>query len=185
MKMLEKVIEFANENFKAQDKSIEHYERAMHWTRKLKPDADEAILIAAYAHDIDRAFSKEGVETYKDKELTELVYRTKHAKACAKIIADFLKKQNYPEENIKRVSEMVRYHEEGGTPESDLIKDADSLSYFEVNAPKHVKKFKILGKDKIKNKFDFMFNRISSQKAKKIAEPMYRKAVLLLEKEFK
>jgi len=29
----------------------------------------------------------------------------------------------------------VRYHETGGDPRADLLRDADSLSYFDVNLP--------------------------------------------------
>ena len=100
----------------------------------------------------------------------------------ARIITKFLMEKNYDSKAIDRVYNMVRHHEEGGDPESDFIKDADSLSYFEVNAEKHIKKLApILGKDKIRRKFYFMYNRISSLKAKEIAKPMYDKAIASLD----
>ena len=36
---------------------------------------------------------------------------------------------------IEQVCELVRRHEVGGDERSDLLKDADSISYFEVNLP--------------------------------------------------
>ncbi len=35
-----------------------HAENVLEWVLKLKPDADEALQIAALAHDIDRAVEK-------------------------------------------------------------------------------------------------------------------------------
>ena len=155
----------------------------MYWLLKLKPDADEAMQIAAYAHDIERAFARPPKGFYQDKELNDPIYLKKHQENGAKIITEFLEKQHYPE--AKRVAEMVRLHEIGGTPEADLIKDADSISYFEVNAQKHIKKFGIpYGKQKVLGKYNFMFNRISSQKAKDLARPIYEKVLQDLEAEY-
>ena len=76
---------------------------------------------------------------------------------------------------------MILHHEDGGDPESDLIKDADSISYFEMNSLKHANNAAmILGMEKTRNKLDWMYNRISSEKAKKIAKPMYEKALKAL-----
>ena len=36
-----------------------HFDRTLYWVLKLKPDADEAFQIAAYSHDIRRAFDRE------------------------------------------------------------------------------------------------------------------------------
>ena len=92
------------------------------------------------------------------------------------------KEKDYDEENIRRVQNMVRYHEEGGDEESDVIKDADSLSYFDTNAAKHAQKFaSIIGKEKVRRKIDWMFDRITSEKAKEIARPKYEEVLRLLE----
>lgn len=173
--MLEKVKRFVDEAFKEKK---EHFERTIYWLKQLKSDADEAMQIAAYAHGIERAFARPSMEFWKTHELNDPDYLKRHQENGAKIISKFLKEQNYSEEETKRVAEMVRLHEVGGTSEADLIKDADSISYFEVNAPRHIEKFgKPLGKEKLRKKYDFMFNRISSSRAKKIAEPMYKKVM--------
>ena len=79
---------------------------------------------------------------------------------------------------------MIKLHEVGGTSEADLLKDADSISYFEVNAPQHIEKFgKPLGKEKLMTKYNFMFNRITNEKARQICEKWYNKLIRKAEKE--
>ncbi len=181
--MLEKAKKFVNESFKqcVSGKSTKHFERTVYWVKQLKTDADEPILIAAYSHDIARAFRKKSsIELFGKKEMNDKEILKKHQEEGAKIVVGFLKKEGYDEKSIKRVSDMIRHHEEGGDEESNLVKDADSISYLEINAPKHIKLVKILGKDKIKRKIDWMYNRISSKKAKLLAKPYYEKVVSLL-----
>jgi len=49
--------------------------------------------------------------------------------------------------------------------------------------PRHIKFIKDKGftKEELRKKFDFMYKRISSSKAKELAEPFYEKALGLLE----
>ncbi len=173
--MFEKVKKFVDDSF---GKKSKHFERTVYWLQQIKPDADESMLIAAYAHDIHRAFYGEPeADFYKDKELNDKNYLIEHQEKGAEVVANFLRKNYYPEAEIKRVAEMVRLHEFGGTEEADVIKDADSVSYFEINALRHLEKFKLLGPDKIKRKFDFMYNRITSDRAKELARPFYEEAI--------
>lgn len=177
--MFNKVKKFIDESFGKEDK---HLERTIYWLKKIEPNVDEPMLIAAYAHDIARASRKKGpIDFFKDKELDDKKYIEEHQKNGAKIIKKFLSKEGYDKESIDRVYKMVRFHEVGGEPEADLIKDADSLSYLEVNAVKQIYKFiKPLGKDKIKRKIDWMYDRITSGKAKELAKPYYKKAIKVL-----
>ena len=73
--MLERVIEFVN---KAYNRDPIHFKRTVYWLRQLKPDADEPMLIAAYAHDIERAFARSSMDFWKDKELNDSEYLKKH-----------------------------------------------------------------------------------------------------------
>jgi len=183
--MLEKVKKFIDDSF---GKKKPHFENTIYWLKKLKPDADEPMLIAAYAHDAARiSFRPDSIPRFwKKHEWNEPEYLKKHQEYSEKIIVNFLKKENYEENKIKRIAKMVRYHEVGGSPESDLIKDADSLSYLDVNVKLHLKLLgDYLGKEKMKKKFDFMYNRISSKKGKELAKPMYEKALKTLAEFFK
>lgn len=183
--MLDKVKKFVKESFEKNSvsgTSMEHFERTLYWTKQLRPEADDPILMAAYAHDIARAFRKtDPAKTFKDKELNDPEILEQHQIESAQIIADFLSKEGYDEKGIERVRNMVRYHEEGGNEEANLIMDADSISYLEVNAPRHVEFFESLGKDKIRRKIDWMYQRISSDKAKQLARPYYEKSLKMLE----
>jgi len=182
--MLNKIKQFVNKSFRQinRSRSLKHFDRTVYWVKKIRPDADEPTLIAAYAHDISRAFNKElTIEGSKNKNLTDPRILRKHQDESAHIVVDFLIKENYDGNLIERVDNMVRHHEDGGNGESDLIKDADTLSFLEVNAPRHIKTLvKVLGKRKMKRKIDYMYNRISSTKAKLFAKPYYERAVELL-----
>ncbi|MAG22050.1 MAG: hypothetical protein CL943_01950 [Candidatus Diapherotrites archaeon] len=176
--MLKKVEQFVKEAFEksATGKSIAHFENTVYWIRQLRPDADEPIIIAAFAHDIARAFRKTNTEqTFKTKEFNDPAILEEHQKEGAIIISRFLKKEGYEQEKIERIKNMIGKHEVGGDAESNLIKDADSLSYFETNAIKHVGLAKTLGTEKVRKKMAWMFERISSPKAKEIAKPFYEK----------
>lgn len=73
---------------------------------------------------------------------------------------------------------LVSKHEVGGNDDQNLLKDADSISFFENNVDHFVnKKVGETSKEKVKDKFEWMFNRISSEKAKQIARPWYEEAI--------
>jgi len=182
--MLEQVVGYVNDSFgqSVSGKSVEHFERTLYWLRQLHPEADEPMQISAYSHDIARAFRKQGTtETFKDKELNDPEVLREHQEEGARIMWRFLVHQEYDQLLAERVYRMIDHHEVGGDSESDLIKDADSLSYLEVNAPKHIKLISKLGEGKIRRKIDWMYERITSEQARELAEPFYRKAIDLFD----
>jgi hypothetical protein len=158
--------------------STQHFLRTVDWLKELKPDADEALHVAAIAHDIERAFRKKDVsDKIESIGFTDVNFYRPHEERGSEIIADFLKDQKVNDSFIERVRMLVSRHEEGGNDDQNLLKDADSISYFETNIPHFLKRIPELGKEKIRDKFDWMFNRISSKKAKQIAKPLYKKAI--------
>lgn len=175
--MIEKIKQFVNESYQKSiygSGSIKHFERTVDWLLALKPDADEAMQIAAYAHDIERAFRDEvSEEVFKDREFNDPEFLADHETKGAEIAAKFLRDNGYGDNDVKRVYNMIRYHEEGGDDEANLIKDADSISYLEINAKRHLPLIETLGKEKVKNKIDWMYNRITTEKAKELATPFY------------
>lgn len=178
--MFNKVRQFVNESFKqsGHGENLDHFKRTVYWVKKIKPDVDEPTLIAAYAHDIARAFRRANTkEMFKDKEFDDPEILEEHQKEGARIIGEFLRKENYDKNSIKRIENMVRRHEVGGDEESNLIQAADTISYFENNVEKHIQLIPVLGEDKIKRKIDFMYNRISPGKAKEFARPYYEKII--------
>lgn len=158
-----------------------HFKRTVYWIKQIKPDADEAMLIAAVAHDIERAFRTEGdLQTQKMKQsgMKDDAFLKYHQEKGAGITAEFLAQNNAAPKMIEKVKMLIAKHEVGGTKDQNILKDADSISFFENNIPHfltdHVKK---LGKEKVMEKFDWMFERITSDQAKKIAKPLYEKAI--------
>jgi len=173
--------QFVFDSFNKAEKpsQIKHFVQTVHWLKILSPDADEALLVAAIAHDIERAFRlKDVLEKKTSAGFTSIEFYRPHEERGAEIIADFLKHQNVDDGFIERVKKLVSRHEEGGDDDQNLLKDADSVSFFETNVSLFLgEKVKEDGKDKVKQKFDWMFDRITSEKAKQIAQPFYDKAI--------
>jgi len=175
--MLEKVIEYINEKWG--EKSPKHFERTVYWLKEIYPKADKVMEIAAYSHDIERSF--------QIAKRTPCVFETGdsltvHQEEGGRIMYEFLLENGYDKDSAKRVKELISKHEVGGNEEQNFLKDADSISYLEVNAPRHATwKSKGYTKEEIKRKFDWMYNRITSPKAKEIAKPMHEKALKLLQ----
>lgn len=106
-----------------------------------------------------------------------------HERKGAKMIADFLQDLDAPRKLVEDVSNLIEKHEEGGSYRQDVLKDADSLSFLETKVDEFVRKAGVKVREKdVREKFDYMYERISIEKAKNKAEPLYKKAIRKLEK---
>ena len=110
-----------------------HAENVLDWVLKLRSDADEALQIAALSHDIDRADARRRVRRTDFKDYN--VFKAAHANNSAKILKEILHYCHVEQSIIDEACRLVERHEVGGDLRSDLLKDADSISYFEVNMP--------------------------------------------------
>ena len=176
--LYKKTEQFVIDSFtKANDSlGIKHSLRTVYWMKKLNPDAEEALLISAVAHDIERAFRSSG------KGFSEGDHLKHHQEEGARIMGDFLEKNGSSKAFIDKVKSLITRHEAGGDSDQDMLKDADSLSFFENNAVAFVnEKAGKMGKEKVKEKFDWMFERMTSDRAKQIAKPLYEEAIRKLE----
>jgi len=181
MDLYKKVEQFVQES---SPKSGRHAFRTVFWMKKIYPQADEAMLIAAIAHDIERAFRKDKLkgirhskEGFLDKKHIE-----SHQKKSAEIIGNFLKKQGAEDNLINKVKMLVSKHEIGGSEEQNILKDADSISFFENNVDYFIEKLSVeIGRKEVRDKFDWMFERITSNKAKEIARLWYEDGIRKLE----
>ena len=141
-----------------------HSKLTKKWLLELKPDADEALQIAALAHDIDRGATgiTEGDADFSDyNEFTK-----KHGERGAKVIREILERNGFDEDFIEKVEYLVSVHEFGGSEEADVLKDADSIAFFEENIKVFLKRY---GKEKTKFKIKFMYDRLS-ERAKNIVK---------------
>ncbi len=105
----------------------------MEWLLKLKPDADDALKIAALGHDIERAIAERKVRREDYKDYGE--FKEAHASNSAKILAEIMKECNISKKLADDVVFLVCHHETGGTRRADILRDADSISFFHVNLP--------------------------------------------------
>ncbi|HZP55645.1 MAG TPA: DUF4202 family protein [Candidatus Saccharimonadales bacterium] len=176
-----KVRTFVEESFNDKPHMV-HFDRTVFWLKQLSPDADEALLIAAISHDIERAsrLSSDSIGR-AERGFLDKNDNTYHQEKGAEIVGEFLAQSGGSDQLITRVKHLVSKHEYGGDADQDLLKDADSLSFLENNAPIFLKRLDKLGYGKIKDKFDWMYDRISDPKAKKIAKPFYEKMIEKLE----
>ena len=178
--LFDEVKRFVKESFEkcGYKEHIKHLERTVYWVKKLKPDADEALLIAAFSHDIGTAYRWKKIQKeLHQRKFTDKEFIERHQKECARIIEEFLEKQDANSEIIDRVKMLVSKHEEGGNADQNLLKDADSISFFENNIPIVLNMAKEIGKEKVKQKFDWMYNRMTSEKARRIVKKWYDKAI--------
>ena len=110
-----------------------HADNVLEWLLKLKPDADDALQIAALAHDIDRADDQTKIKRADFNDYDQ--FKAAHAHHSATILKQILQQCQVEPSIVDNACELVEQHEVGGDPRSDLLKDADSISYFEVNMP--------------------------------------------------
>jgi hypothetical protein len=143
---------------------LKHFRRTLYWVKKLEPNASEALLIAAYAHDIER-WSRNP----RQKKIT----KAEHVRKGAKIVSNFLKKLSADKILTDRVSYLINHHENGGNHEANILKDADSLSFFENNVKINAKLFP----KTLEQKINRMYDRITFSETRKYVKVFYKKAL--------
>ena len=107
-----------------------HAENTLYLVLKLSTGVDPALQIAALAHDIDRAVP-EWVrrEDYQNYD----AFKEAHARRGARLLRGILEECGVENAIVKEACRLVKLHEVGGDPRSDLLRDADSISFFQVN----------------------------------------------------
>ena len=184
--LYKKVEDFVTESFTKSGGvwQLPHFKRTVHWVETLKKDADLALRIAAVSHDIERAFRepawddvrKKRTHTFRDPDFISY-----HQEKGASLMAEFLKSIGAPENIGARVAERISKHEVGGTPDQNVLKDADSVSFFENQVWEFIPRLlKRTSRENVEEKLRWMFERITSEEAKNIARPLYEKAQALL-----
>ena len=135
-----------------------HSKNTLAWLLKLKPDADEALQIAALGHDIERAIGQRKVRRANFKDFDE--FKAAHAKNSEVILKEIMGECSLPAEISDDICRLVRRHEVGGDERSDLLKNADSISYFDVNLPHYYNRH---GWDETKRRCLWGYNRLSEK----------------------
>ncbi len=150
-----------------------HADNTLQWLLHLQPDAGEALQLAALAHDIDRA-TPERVrrEEYSDYD----AFKAAHAQRGAELLRVILEDCGVESTITKEACRLVELHEVGGDADADLLKDADSISYFDGNLPLYYQRE---GWAETKRRSLWGYKRLSVR-AKKIVENIsYEEEVLI------
>lgn len=177
--LLEKLKDWISQNHKAK----EHLLAMEKWIKVTYPQADDALIIAAVGHDIERAFPlEEGEVKPEKKNWDDPDYLAWHGKRSARYLGSFLTNNGADPKLVEKVMNLVATHNVGGNEEKDALRDADSISFLQNNADIFIDSLE-QGKtvDQIHDKFDIMYGRIGSQENKKLAERYYAEAVHKLE----
>lgn len=188
MNFYRKSVTFVESSFKRSkfNDELRHFWRTAYWLKKLYPKADEAMLIAAVSHDIERAYRKAIYTKKYSRNFLDRYSLYEHPRGGALIMKKFLLKQGAPKAMVKKVAMMIRGHEIGGNKWQNLLKDADSISYFDKHYRRFIKKTAFIASPQaVREKVDWMYNRITSRKAKAYAKPMYEKSLKYLNKFYK
>lgn len=115
-----------------------HAENTLEWLLRLAPDTDDSLRIAALGHDIERAVEARKVRRSDFPDYDS--FKAAHAHNCSKILREIMSECRVPRSIADEVCRLVRRHEVGGDPRADLLKDADSISFFDVNLPLYDKR---------------------------------------------
>ncbi len=141
-----------------------HAENTLEWLLKLDPKADQALQIAALGHDIDRADEAKKVRRADYDDYDE--FKGAHARNGAKILQSLLARCGVARPIAGEVCRLVTLHEVGGDPRSDLLRDADCISFFEVNMTLYYQRE---GWDETKSRCIWGYGRLSAR-LKKISK---------------
>ncbi|MBW1768809.1 MAG: DUF4202 family protein [Deltaproteobacteria bacterium] len=141
-----------------------HAENTLEWLLRLDPKADQAVQIAALGHDIDRADEPRKVRRADYDDYDE--FKTAHARNGAKVLRSLLDRCGVARPITEEACRLVTLHEFGGDSRSDLLRDADSISFFEVNMPLYYQRE---GRDETMRRCIWGYRRLSGR-LKKIAK---------------
>ena len=145
-----------------------HARNTLKWLLRLYPKADKRLRLASLVHDIERAIPEKKVkrEDYRNYEC----FKKAHAKNSAIIIKEIMERNGICKEAIKDVVFLVENHETGGSFRADLLKEADSLSFFDVNLHFYAKRH---SSDEVIDRCIWGYRRLSD-KGKKLALDILR-----------
>lgn len=152
--------------------------------KEIDENASDIVVISCLLHDIERAFkdNRNPPESGEYGRWDDLEYNLWHGVRSADFSAEFLRRLDCGEDMIQKVRYLIINHEVGGDYEQNLIKDADSLSFLQTQVDKFIARVpEKFSKEHCKDKFEWMYNRITLNKTKELALPHYKEALKKLE----
>ena len=129
---LKKKIAGMLENSSFAEDSI-HSVNTLDWVMELRPDADQALQIAALGHDIERADDQRRVRSEGYNSFEQ--FKEAHAINSAEILSQIMEEMGMDPAFTADVARLVALHEAGGDDRENVLKYADTLSFFQVSLP--------------------------------------------------
>jgi hypothetical protein len=159
--------------------NAEHLRRADHWLLVLRPDASDALRLAALTHDMERHFPGGPVPDLTIPPGDDLEYRRVHSERSAGIVGEWLRGEGADEETVAEVERLIRLHEVGGDLDADVLQAADSLSFLEVNVdiPYAWARRGDCDLERAREQHTWMFERMRLPEARELGRPLYESAL--------
>ncbi len=151
-----------------------HADNTLEWLLRLEPDADQALQLAALAHDIDRAIEEIKVKQADFDDYD--AFKAAHARNGAELLRPILNACGVAGDIVDEACRLVEVHEVGGDPRSDLLKDADSISYFDVNLPLYYQRE---GWQETKRRSSWGYRRLSARAKELVDKICYQDETLM------
>lgn len=115
---------------RARPKELAHAEMVTAWVRRLRPDASEALLLAARAHHLRRWAVPRAA--YPAGRAGYLRWRRDLHERHAAEAGEILRAVGYDEGTIERVQAIIRKRNLGADPEVQALEDALCLVFLET-----------------------------------------------------
>jgi hypothetical protein len=135
-----------------------HSKNTREWVLRLKPNADTALQIAALGHDIERSIKERKVLRKDFSTFNE--FKKAHSINSARILRQILSKHDIGKEVVEKITYLVKHHEFGGDPEADILRNGDSISFFDVNLPFY---FRRTSKEDVASRIKWGYARLSGE----------------------
>ncbi len=161
-----------------------HLERTLAWAVHLRPDAEEALRLAALTHDIERTVPGGPRLDAWRRGWDDADYLRAHCLRSAALVDAWLHDHGAAARLRDGVSGLILEHELGGSPDGDLLQAADSLSFLEVNGDLP-RRWVLAGRcppRQARAKLDWMLERILLPAARALAEPLHHQAAEALDR---
>ncbi len=151
-----------------------HADNTLEWLLRLEADAGDALQLAALAHDIDRAIEEIKVRRADFDDYD--AFKAAHARHGAELLRPILNACGVARDIVDEACRLVEVHEVGGDPCSDLLKDADSISYFDVNLPLYYQRE---GWQETKRRSCWGYRRLSARARELVNKTCYQDETLM------
>lgn len=153
-----------------------HLLRTRDWVRELRPDAGEALAVAALTHDVDRDAAGQAPVAEQVAAWDDEAAVAAHAARSSELVAAWLRDEGAVEAFVEEVRELVRLHESGGTEDADVLQAADSLAFLETNPAARWVRDGHAAPEQARNKLRWMHARIRVPAAREHADALLARA---------